>query len=258
MKRPWLRIAHRGASGSAPEHTRAAFRRAVELGVDMIELDVQLTRDEQLVVMHDLDLRRTTSGTGIVREHDLADIRGLDAGAWFGPDFVAEHPVSLNEVIELVGSRARLNVEIKAQQGDWPILATRLISLLRDHGLMRSAIVSCFEPGALVALRERSDDIQLGLLWQRPDTAEAWEWAATLRTVSIHPHWMLTSPDVVRTAHARGLAVLTWTVNDVDTMRALVLHEIDGIISDFPERFAAVVADPHLDSTDKSNKVEAV
>ena len=91
-------------------------------------------------------------------------------------------------------------------------------------------------------LREQAEETRLGLLWQQSDFAKAWRWASDLGAVSIHPHWMLVSPDVVREAHARGLQVITWTVNDVGTMRDLVRQEVDGIISDFPERFQNATA----------------
>jgi glycerophosphoryl diester phosphodiesterase len=240
MSRPWLRIAHRGASGDAPEHTRPAFVQALAAGVDMIELDVQLSRDQRLVVMHDLDVARTTGGHGPVRDHTLAELQRLDAGSWFAPQFAGERVLSLDEVIAIVGTRARLNVEVKAPPADWSPLAARLIGTLRDRGLLESTVISCFEMDALAAVRAEADEARLGVLWQSPDFVPAWEWAQRLRAVSVHPHWMLVSAEVIDAAHARGLEVLTWTVNDLAVMRTLVAQGIDGIISDFPGRFAEV------------------
>lgn len=242
MSRKWLRIAHRGASGSAPEHTRPAFERALELGVDMIELDVQLSRDGVLVVLHDLDLRRTTGVADAVRARSFAEIKALDAGGWYGAPFSGQPVLSLDEVIDIVGTRARLNVELKAPEIDWPVLATTLTGTLRRRGLLEATIVSCFEPAALAIVRECDPLAPLGVLWQRTEFAEVWEWARRLDAVSFHPHWMLVSTELVDTAHARGLQVLTWTVNDVETMRDLVRLGVDGIISDHPERFAAVAS----------------
>lgn len=235
----WLRIGHRGASGSAPEHTGAAFRRALDLGVDMIELDVQLSRDEELVVMHDLELERTTNGRGAVRDHTLAELKALDAGSWFGPQFAGEAILTLSEVFALIGTAARLNVEVKAPSADWPLLAPRLIDTLDRYQAIGSTIISCFEPDALVTVREHSDRARLGLLWQNSDVADAWRWAKEIHAISFHPLWLLVSVDIVRAAHDRGLDVLTWTVNDLAAMRALVQQGVDGIISDFPERLRA-------------------
>lgn len=242
MSQRWLRIAHRGASGSAPEHTRPAFERALDLGVDMIELDVQLSRDGELVVIHDLDLQRTTNGTGPVRERSLAELKTLDAGGWYSPQFAGERVLDLGEVIDIVGTRARLNVEVKAPETDWPELAATLIDLLRCRGLMDRTIVSCFQPEALEIVRDRDAAAPVGLLWQDPELAQAWDWARRLGAVSFHPHWMLVSADVVQAAHERGLQVLTWTVNDIDVMCDLLRLGIDGIISDHPARFQGVAS----------------
>lgn len=238
MNRPWLRIAHRGASGEAPEHTRAAFVRALDYGVDMIELDVHLARDGALVVIHDDDLARTTNGAGCVREQDLAGLRTLDAGAWFGPTFAGEPILTLDEVIALVGGRARLNVELKSPQPDWGDQAVRLADLLRRTGLMGSTVVSCFDPEALAALRDVAPEARLGLLWAHTDVAAAWDWARRLGAISFHPHWTLAAEETVAAAHERQLQVLVWTVNDVAVMEGLLAVGVDGIISDFPGRFS--------------------
>jgi glycerophosphoryl diester phosphodiesterase len=246
MGRSWLRIAHRGASGSAPEHTRYAFERALALGVDMIELDVQLSRDQELVVMHDRELERTTTGIGLVREHDFPDLMTLDAGSWFAPEFAGERVMSLREVVLLVADRARLNVEIKAPPEDWHVLAKELTTLLRRQGQLHRTVISSFELGALQALRTQASDARLGLLWQGPDFTEAWRWLRELHAASIHPHWLLVREDFLCTARQHDVQVLVWTVNEVETMRELVRCEVDGIISDFPERFR-LVAGPALE-----------
>jgi len=243
MAARWLRIAHRGASGLAPEHTRSAFQRALALGVDMIELDVQLSRDDELVVMHDLELERTTSGQGLVRAHDLVDLKRLDAGSWFGPTFVGEPVLSLDDVLALVIGRARLNVEIKAPAADWPVLVPRLAAALRARGAFDSTVISCFEPEALQAVRVYAAHARLGLLWQHTDFSDAWRWAGELRATSIHPYWMLVSADTVRTAAEKELDVIVWTVNEPDAMRHLIDLGVGGIISDFPDRFATVASD---------------
>ena len=150
---PFLRIAHRGAAGTHPEHTRVAFQRAVELGVDMIELDVQLTRDGQLVVLHDLDLGRTVPSSGAVRQSDLAALCALDAGAWFHASFAGQSVLSLAEVLDLTAGRVALNVEIKSPPPDWEGTAEALRRLLHEKHAMESTIVSSFDIGALRAMR---------------------------------------------------------------------------------------------------------
>ena len=240
MSRRWLRIAHRGASASAPEHTQIAFQSAVNLGVEMIELDVQLSRDGALVVIHDLTLDRTTNGRGLVRQHDWGALRQLDTGSWFAPRFAGQRVLRLEDVIALAAGRVGLNVEMKGGAADWQELASGLIHTLQASRFLDATIVSCFEPFALERIRAESNDVRLGLLWQSPNLEEAWAWAHTLRATSLHPYWALVSADLIRKAHDRGLQVFAWTVNDVEVMRRLIREGVDGIMSDVPERFAAL------------------
>lgn len=232
----WLRIGHRGAAGSRPELTRPSFERAIELGVDMIELDVQLTRDRQLVVLHDRDLGRTVAGTGPVRERSLAELCALDAGAWVGAEYAGARVPSLDEVLELTRARVDLNVEIKSPAPDWTATAAVLGELLRRHARLDGTIVSSFEIGALRAVRQAVAPAKIGVLWQDADLQAMWQAAEELRAVSVHPHRLLVSGGVVREAHARGLRVLVWTVNEPAEIERLDQLGVDGIITDFPER----------------------
>jgi glycerophosphoryl diester phosphodiesterase len=234
--RTYLRIGHRGAAGTRPEHTRAAFDRAMEIGVDMIELDVQLTRDGCLVVLHDLDLGRTVSSKGPVREHRLAELRPLDAGGWFGPAYAGENVLSLDDVLDLTAGRADLNVEIKSPEPDWDDTAVVLTNLLTARRRLDSTIVSCFEIGALECVRRRGASTGLGVLWHTTDVDTVWTAAADLRARSVHPHWSLVDAGLVAAAHARGLLLITWTVNEPDLIHHFIQLGVDGIISDFPER----------------------
>ena len=208
----------------------------------MIELDVQLSREQELVVIHDFELERTTSGHGSVREHRLEELKALDAGGWFGKSFVGEPILTLDEVTELVAPTARLNVELKATPPDSKVLAERVVTFLRQRNLLESTLISCFEPETLATVRAIASDARIGLLWQNTDLLAAWRWTSRLAAVSFHPVWALVSDESVNEAHARNLQVITWTVNEVDLMRRLVDCGVDGIISDFPERFAAVLA----------------
>lgn len=206
----------------------------------MIELDVQLSRDGELIVMHDHDLERTTAVHGKVREFDAAELKALDAGAWFDPPFNGEPVLTLREVLALVAQRARLNVEVKSPAVDWAATAKRLVEVLHEFGALDATVISCFDVGALEMVRAQSNAARLGLLWQHTDFTDAWAWLREFQAVSLHPFWMLASPEIVQRAHAVGVQVLTWTVNDIAAMRGLVQLGVDGIMSDFPERFADV------------------
>jgi len=236
----WLRIGHRGAAGSRPELTAVAFERAIEIGVDMIELDVQLTRDRRLVVLHDTELGRTVSGRGAVRERDLAQLQALDAGSWFDPTYAAARVMSLDEVIDQTRGRVALNVEIKGPAADWPSTAQVLAQLLDATGQVDSVVVSSFAMGALQAVRALGRQYRLAVLWHRANVDDAFRFAAQLEAEAIHPHYRLVSLRLVESAAKRGLAVNAWTVNEVPKMRKLVDLGVNGLISDHPERFAEV------------------
>jgi glycerophosphoryl diester phosphodiesterase len=231
-----LRIAHRGAAGTRPELTRPAFERALEIGVDMIELDVHLTCDGQLVVVHDRELGRTVQGEGAVRDRTLAELCALDAGAWFALEYAGARIMSLAEVLELTAGRAALNVEIKSPAADWEPTARVLLEALTAADRLESTVISSFETGALRAVRECSPAARLGVLWHNPDLDPIWLLAEGLQARSVHPHWTLVNQTVVEDAHGRGLEVIVWTVNEPDAIAALTALGVDGIISDFPER----------------------
>ena len=232
----YLRIAHRGAAGTRPELTRPAFERALEIGVDMIELDVQLTRDGQLVVLHDRRLGRTVAGDGPVRERTLAELQALDAGSWFDPRWAGATVPSLADVLSWTAGRAELNVEIKSPPEDWEATAAALVTLLAGTGRLGGTIVSSFQMGALAAVRARDAAARLGVLWQTTDFDPMWAEAEALAAVAVHPLWSLVDAEFVAEARARGRQVLVWTVNDADSIAELVALGVDGIISDFPER----------------------
>ena len=236
----WQRIAHRGAAGSRPELTRVAFERAIEIGVDMIELDVQLTRDGQLVVLHDLVLGRTVPGSGSVRDYDLADLQALDAGSWYAAEYADARVSSLGEVLDLTRERVALNVEIKSPSGDWEATAQALLVALEENDCLETTLVSSFAMGALRAVRLAGETVRRAVLWNRGDAADAFGHAEALGAEAIHPHHALVTPALIEAAHECELNVNSWTVNEIDRMRELIDLGIDGIISDYPERFAQV------------------
>jgi glycerophosphoryl diester phosphodiesterase len=235
-----LKIGHRGASGTTPELTRAAFLRALELGVDMIEFDIQLTKDGYLVVIHDHELERTTNGSGAVRDHTLAELKQLDAGAWFDQSFAGETILTLEEVIEIVGRRAMLNVEVKSPPGDWSNTALKTVAVLTHAGILGTTVLSCFQMQALEKVRELSPAARIGVLWHQPEFDDAWRWARELAAWSFHPWSKVLTAEGVAEAHQRGLRVLTWTVNDPEEIGQVAAMGVDGIMSDFPERLLHV------------------
>lgn len=228
-----LVIAHRGASGTCPENTLAAFRRAEELGAGMIELDVQLARDGAVVVMHDWTLERTTDGSGTVRERTLAELRALDAGAWFAPAFRGERVPTLGEV--LAGVRLPVNVELKPVGDDG--LEARALDVVERGAALDRVVFSSFAPSALERLRQRSSAAELAVLWEREPIANALRLAERVGARALHLRKDVVDRAAMHAAAGAGLAVRAWTANDPAETAHLIGLGVHGIFTDFPERF---------------------
>jgi len=235
----FTRIAHRGASGSAPENTHAAFAAALSLGVDAIEIDCQLSADGVPVVIHDETLERTTSGIGPVRAKPWAELARLDAGAWKGDAFRGERIPRLEDVLDQLDGRVILNVEIKSA-GDIGAIEAPLVALVRARGALPWVIFSSFHEAAVRNVRAAAADAALGILWDRRPPAGAIALALELGSRCIVPSRRLAAPDLIAAAHARDLGVWVWTVNEPAEMRRLVDAGADALFSDYPERFAAL------------------
>jgi glycerophosphoryl diester phosphodiesterase len=229
-----LAIAHRGASGYAPENTLAAFRRAVGLGVSFIETDLQLTRDAHFVAIHDETVNRTTTGQGGVQQMTLAELRRFDAGSWFGSEFLGERVPTLVEILEF--SRKHdvvFYLELKPS-GFWGG-EHALISALRDSGEIQRAVVISFDPGILQALRRIEPTIMTGLLFNG-QLENAFESALDIGARQLAIKGELVTPNFLAEAHKRDLQVVCWTINNPAHMRLLAAAGVDGIMSDYPDR----------------------
>jgi glycerophosphoryl diester phosphodiesterase len=204
-------MAHRGASGIAPENTLAAFRRCLEYLPDWIELDVHATSDGEIVVMHDATVDRTTDGTGSIGELTLAQIKALDAGSWKGAEFAGEPVPTLAEVAELVGEAARLNVEIKAGPDVMRVVG-QVIDILREGTCLLCAMVSSFEVEAVRAARALTDEPAVALITGRAEDLqiardEGFGW--------INVNHAQVTPQFVKQAHGKGIDVCIWTMDDL-------------------------------------------
>ncbi len=203
--------AHRGDSENAPENTPAAFKKAMGLAVEWIELDVHPTRDGRLVVLHDPTLDRTTDGSGPVAEMSLREVRELDAGSWFGREFAGERIPTLDEVVDLLApTPTRLNIEVKDAPGI-ELVAQEVAALLRRAGCERRYVVSSFDLAALEAVRKTAPEITLALIGNGPEILDV---ALSEDIPWIHANWTTAYPDVVASAHAGGIKVNIWTLDD--------------------------------------------
>ena len=230
---PPLVIAHRGASGTSPENTLAAFRRAEALGSDMIELDVQLSRDGAVVVIHDWTLGRTAGARGRVASRTLAELQALDAGGWFAPEFRGERIPTLQQVLEAIA--LPVNVELKARGEDG--LEAHASDVVEAASAQSRVVYSSFHPESLVRLRHRSPSASIAVLTSERRLARALRLAGRVGATALHIRKNGVAPGEVRAAAAQGLEIRVWTVNDPEEFARLEEAGVSGVFTDFPERF---------------------
>jgi glycerophosphoryl diester phosphodiesterase len=245
IPRPVEVIAHRGFSAAAPENTLAAFAAAIACGADRIEFDVQLTADGVAVVIHDDDLDRTTDGKGPVGGRRLDEIVGLDAGAWFGAEFRGTRVPTLDETLALARERIAVNVEIKAG-ARVSSLAEAVVALLARHRLLGTAIVSSFDPQAIAGARRLHEDLRLEILHDdasRPPGPDDLDRALRLGAsgFSVSREEIAAVPWLPGEAHARGLGLKVYTVDDPAEAVRLAALGVDGIFTNRPDALLKVL-----------------
>ena len=247
-------IAHRGASGHAPENTLSAFLLAAEMGADGIELDVHLTVDGEVVVIHNDTVNATTDGRGRVSEMALHELKALDAGGWYDARYAGERIPTLVEVFKAIGRRLLINVEIKVERGlasqkrQQGQLEAKVVRLIEDHQMSQQVLVSSFSAGTLRRVHKLCPNIPLGFLYpQLPRLSSrlllhlirAW----VVPYDALHPAlgWV----DAARVTWARrmGFPLNVWTVNAADDMRRMRDLDVQGIITNYPDRLSQVLAE---------------
>ncbi len=240
---PVMVIAHRGFSGAAPENTLAAFRKAIEVGSDMIELDIQFSKDGKIVILHDDTLERTTNGLGRTVDYTLQELKALDAGSWFGAQFSAEKIPTLREVLDLAGGHLLVNIEIKhPRHGQYPIteLAAQALEEVRNAGMVNRVICSSFNPAALEWIMKNEPRVWVALLYHRlwnslPEIMSGKEYLV-LNLRNSH----LTKTKIAN-LHQAGLKVNVYTVNSEAELGKFFRWGADGIITNHPDRLIALL-----------------
>ncbi|GGE22856.1 glycerophosphoryl diester phosphodiesterase [Marinithermofilum abyssi] len=234
MKRTEV-YAHRGFSAMAPENTMAAFQRAVDAGADGVELDVHLTKDNKVVVIHDETVKRTTDGTGKVRELTLEELRRLDAGSWFDPEFKGEKIPTLEEVLQLVAEHGmKINIELKNNRVIYPELEQKVANLLQQYGLVKQAVISSFNHYSLKVMKQVQPEIDTAILYME-GLVDPWVYAKHAGATSLHPYWYTVVEEVVKGCQKENLPVRPFTVNQPKGMRRLLQLGVDAIITDKPD-----------------------
>lgn len=225
----------------APENTLAAFLLALQAGADGIELDVMLSQDKELLVIHDSTVDRTTDGSGKVAEMPLAALRELDAGTRFGEEFRGEKLPTLAEVFETVGGKMRINVELKNYAQPLDDLTSRVIALTERFHLADSVLLSSFNPINLSKARRQNPKIRRGLLVSPGDRLMLGAGGRLFPYHALHPYYEDVTPEMAADLRARGKQLNTWTVDDPQALLRLHSIGVDGIISNNPAAARAVL-----------------
>jgi glycerophosphoryl diester phosphodiesterase len=229
-----LVIAHRGASGHRPENTLPAYELAVEQGADMIEIDLHRTQDGAIVVAHDEELAGI-GGQGEIAEATLAQVRALDAGA-------GESVPTLDEVLDGFAKRIPFNLELKrGKQAEYPGLEQATLDAVNQRGLLPRMLFSSFYDPVLARLRALSPQARIALLISQKFPQRAVERAKALGAEALNPEESLVTAELVREAHAAGLAVYVFTVDEEAELRRFLDLGVDGIFTNHPDRLRAIV-----------------
>ncbi|MBW6463669.1 MAG: glycerophosphodiester phosphodiesterase [Firmicutes bacterium] len=237
-----LNIAHRGANAEAPENTLAAFRKAVEIGADGFEFDLQLSRDNVPVVIHDEMLERTTNGNGLVKDYTLDELKAFDAGSWFSPEFAGETIPTLEEVFEeFAQSEALFNIELKSGIIIYPELEEKVLKIISRFKVKERVLISSFNHYSLVTCLQIDPEVRTGILYMA-GLYEPWNYAKSLGCYSAHPlFYHLQHPEIVSGFKEHSIPVFAWTVNDPLYMKMMVAGGIEGIITDNPRELKKII-----------------
>lgn len=233
-------IAHRGASAYYPENTMAAFRGAVALDAEMIELDVMLSSDGVPVVFHDAGLEDHTDGTGALRNLTLQQLKELDAGSWFGPEYAGERIPTLEEVLAFASGTIALNIEIKTEavtdrtKGG---IEEKSLELVEKYGMKEHVLFSSFDYRAVRHLKELDPDIPAGLLYEKENSGKKLpsQLVAEYDADAFNCSFRELTKKRMNDLRSHNIPVFVYTVNDEKRMKKLIGRGVSGIFSDKPD-----------------------
>lgn len=254
-------IAHRGASGHAPEHTFTAYELGTIMEGDYIEIDLQMTKDGQLIAMHDETLDRTTDETGMVKDFTLEQIKRLDAGTWFNetfpqkakPDYLGLQVPTLREIIERMGPKARYYIETKSPEF-YPGMEEKLLDILYEYNLVGEnqpvgkIMIQSFSAESLKKIHQMDESIPLvQLLSYYAPAIITNEEVAKIKAyaVGIGMHYTAISPGYVKKVRDSGLLIYPYTVNEKEDMEMLLDWGVTGMFTNYPDRLNEVIGKRH-------------
>lgn len=234
-------LAHRGASGIAPENTLPAFTAAIEAGADGIEFDVQMTKDGVPVVIHDESVDRTTDGEGLIKDHTLEEIKRLNAGGSFSAKYTDVEIPTLEEVLDLAKGMNIINLELKNGIVRYEGLEEKVINLIKIKGLLNKTIFSSFNHYSLKKISEIEPEAQTGILYMA-GIYRPWDYARKLGAFNIHPFYAAVRPDIVRGIHEVGGRINVFGTEEAEVIKNLASIGVDMVITDHPEKTRKIIS----------------
>lgn len=236
-----LIFAHRGAAGTYPENTMISFQIAETHKADGIELDVQLTKDGKVVVIHDETVNRTTNGKGAVRNYTYEDLQKLDASYTFSKKVGFCSIPLLEDVLEwLQSNKLLLNIELKNNKVPYRGLDEEIITLVRKYEMETRTILSSFNHYSMKRCHMMAPDIETAILY-REGLHSPWGYARKMGASAIHPNYRYIADGIIEQTLENGIAVRPYTVNDEEMMHKLFRMGVSGIVTDHPERAKALL-----------------
>ncbi len=242
MDSPTRIIAHRGFSGQAPENTLVAIRQAIKAGADMVEIDVTMTADGQVILLHDETLDRTTSGQGLPTDFTLEELRGLDAGSWFGPQYAGEKIPTLAEALETVKNRILINIEIKTEAVEHGVVP-KVVALIAEHEMLDQVVVSSFSPEALRLMKVSDPAVITATLFNKElhTGRDPLEIIQEVGSRGFNISGKRLTQAMIERCHKHGIPVAVYTVNEPDQMHLLMEVGVDAVFTDHPDLMIEVL-----------------
>jgi len=236
-----LDFAHRGFSGEYPENTILAFRKGIEAGCDGIELDVHLTKDGEVVIIHDESIDRTTNGKGLVADYTLKELKEFDASFKFAGMYGKNEIPTLREYFELVkDTKIITNIELKTGINTYPGIEKKTLELIDEFGLRDRIIISSFNHYSVLRMKELAPDMKYGLL------SETWiidfaKYAKDLGMDYVHPIFCMVEPDFAASSKENGIGINTWTVNTDKDIREMIERGVTSVIGNYPDKARKII-----------------
>ena len=229
-----ISVAHRGASNFAPENTQSAFRKALELGADFLECDVHLSKDGELIIMHDDKVDRTTNGSGYVKNFTLAELKELDAGGKFHSSFAGEKIITLNELLEEFYGETGLLIEIK-KPSMYPGIEERVVALLGEYNDLNSIIVQSFDIESMRKMNTLLPELEVALLIKPSIQSLSPQKIIDLTSFATYINFNVSyvNKRVIDEIHNQGGKVLVWSTKNQVWVDKAYQYNVDGIITDF-------------------------